>query len=112
VSHRENLDGTESIAGGLKLPMMITSAAVQGESAGMRSECTARLKEPTVEAAGASSSGGRRGSLAHHDPSASGELIMGTVSNACRSIAGGLLFGFTFAIGYVCALFLLGAVMA
>jgi hypothetical protein len=37
---------------------------------------------------------------------------MGAVSNACRSIAEGLLFGFTFAIGYVCALFLLGAVMA
>jgi hypothetical protein len=107
-----NLDSLELTVGGLELSMMITSAPVQGESAGKRPVCTARLNEPTVEAAGASSSGGRRGSLAHHVPFASGELNMSAVSNACRSIAEGLLFGFTFAIGYVCALFLLGAVMA
>jgi hypothetical protein len=101
----------ERIAGEIETNMMIASAAVQGESAGKRSESPARLKEPTVEAAGARSSGGRRSSLAHHVPSASGELIMGAASNACRSITEGLLFGFTFAIGYVFALFLLGAVL-
>jgi hypothetical protein len=37
---------------------------------------------------------------------------MNAVSNVCRSITEGLLFGFTFAIGYVVALFLIGAVLA
>lgn len=36
---------------------------------------------------------------------------MGAVSNVCRLITEGLLFGFTFAIGYVFALFLVGAVL-
>jgi hypothetical protein len=37
--------------------------------------------------------------------------MMGAVSNVGRSIIEGLLFGFTFAIGYVFALLLLGAVL-
>jgi hypothetical protein len=36
---------------------------------------------------------------------------MSAVSNVCRSITEGLLFGFTFAIGYVFAIFLIGAVL-